>query len=153
MVYELQKIVAFVLKMQGLQEITESDFVNYLSIKKRMLTPSEAKKVLAKCIEKNVVIKEGEMLRPNFDFSQITVPPDFIINFSKLDVEYPDVFSDIVKYIAEKTRKEIKEVTAEVNRIQEQTCTHPCVAALIYAKVLGLDTKIFHEAAEKEIFR
>lgn len=152
MIYELQKVVAFVLKTQGVKEITESDFVNYLSVKKRMVSPTEAKKLLEKCITSSVLLKEGNVLKPSFDLEDVIVEPGFTITAEILTTEKVDTFMEIVKYISDKSGKDRKEIVAEINRVAENTYTLPVVAALIYAKTVGIDIKRFYDTVEKEIF-
>ncbi|MCX8173602.1 MAG: DUF2240 family protein [Thermoplasmata archaeon] len=151
MTYDLQKIVTFVLKSQGLKEITESDFVNYLSVKKRLVTPAEAKKILEKCIAGSVVLKDGEVLKPRFDLEDTVVEPDFKIAPEVMTSDKVDTFIEIVKYLADKSGKDRKEIVAEINTLAEDTCTLPVVAALIYAKMNGIDARRFYEAVEREI--
>ncbi|MEM3396319.1 MAG: DUF2240 family protein [Thermoplasmata archaeon] len=153
MTYELQKIVAFVLKSQGIKEITESDFVNYISVKKRMVAPQDAKKILEKCISSSVLQKEGNLLKPNFELEDVVLEQGFTITPEILVSEKVDIFVEIVKYISDKSGRERKEVVAEVNQIAEETCTMPVVAALIYAKMIGVDASRFYDAVENEIIK
>lgn len=150
MSYELQKIVAFVLKSQGLKEISEGDFVNFLSLAKRMLTPADAKKLLEKCLTSGVLVRNGEKLKPTFSLEDIPVEQGFTIKKEVL-TESVDLFMEIVNYLSEKSRKEKREVVKEINRVAEETFTLPIVAALIYAKMIGVEVSRFYEAVEREI--
>jgi hypothetical protein len=150
--YELQRIVAFVLKSQGIKEISESDFVNYLSVKKRMLMPAEAKRILELCIKNGVVAKEGDVIRANFELESVSVPPNYSIDPAKIEEGRRDLFMEMLQYIADKTGREIKEISAGVNLTQEKTCTIPEVAALIYAKTLGVDVSRFYADVEKVVY-
>jgi hypothetical protein len=152
MQYELQRIVAFVLKSQGIKEISESDFVNYLSVKKRMLMPADAKRILEMCIKNGIVVKDGDVLRPHFELDTVNIPPNYTINIENIESEKVDVFMDILRYISDKTGKDIKEISAGVNQTQEKTCTIPAVAALIYAKSLGVDVSNFYAIVEKDLY-
>lgn len=151
MSYELQKIVAFVLKTQGLKEISEADFVNYLSLSKRMLAPADAKKLLEKCLASGVLVRDGNLLKPTFPLEDIVVEPGFTIKSEVLKAEKKEVFMEVVQYLCDKTGKDKKDVVREINKTAEETCTLPVVAALIYAKMLGIDASRFYQSVEREI--
>ncbi|MEM3413761.1 MAG: DUF2240 family protein, partial [Thermoplasmata archaeon] len=110
-----------------------------------------AKKILERCITTSTLIKDGNVLRPGFELDDIAVEPDFKIPPETVASEKVDVFLEIVNYISDRSGKEKKEVVAEINRIAEETCTLPLVAALIYAKMSGIEAKKFYDTVEKEI--
>ena len=65
---EAQKVIAFVFKRSGKKQISYSDFYLTLSMELNWFTPDDAKKFLDFAIDNKFLIREKDMVQPNFDF-------------------------------------------------------------------------------------
>jgi hypothetical protein len=120
-------------------------------------TPDDAKAFVNMAIEKELLIKKGDLIKPNFDFNKIEVPVGFIpskIIFKKKEVETikdEGFFEKIVSKIVEKTKLDEKQVIEKIENIANDRDLLKEVAALLFGKDNDILFEEFYKHIEQRI--
>jgi len=77
-------IIAFLYKRSGKEELSFSELYLILSMELNWFTPDDAKTFVNMAIKQKLLIKKGELIKPNFDFRKIVVPVGFVPIISQL---------------------------------------------------------------------
>lgn len=140
--------------------LTEKDFVLSASMALNWFTPKEAQKLLDVAIERELVLKDGGVLRPNFEYMSIDIPLNFkpgkmiFLSLPQEEKERKkDLFTVIVERIADKTKLQKREVIGKINRQQERLNLEIEVAGLIVGRELDVDISDLILKVEEEISR
>jgi hypothetical protein len=116
-------------------------------------TPEDAKVFVNMTIKQKLLIKKGDLFKPNFDINKIVVPVGFIPSkniFEKKEVEVikdEDFLEKLVRQIVEKTKLDEKQVIENIEDIANERNLTKEVAALL----LGKDHNILFEDFYKQI--
>jgi hypothetical protein len=108
-------------------------------------------------IKQELLIKEEDLLKPNFEYIKIVVPVGFIPSknvFEKKEVEAikdEDLFEKIVILIAEKTDLDEKQVIQKIEDIVKERNLTKEVAALLLGKDHDLLFEEFYKQIEERI--
>ena len=70
-------IIAFLFKRSGKEELSFSDLYLNLSMELNWFTPDDAKNFVNTSIKQKLLLKKGDLIKPNFDFNKIVVPVGF----------------------------------------------------------------------------
>ena len=90
MTSDAEIVIAFLYKRSGKEELSFSELYLNLSMELNWFTPDEAKDFVNLTIKQGLLIKKGEIIKPNFDFNKIVVPVGFTPSkniFEKKEVE------------------------------------------------------------------
>ena len=148
--------IAFLYNRSGKEELSFSDLYLNLSMDLNWFTPDDAKAFVNMSINQKLLIKKGDLLKPNFDFKQIVVPVGFFPSkklFEKKVVEDNkdvDFFENMVRQIIKKTKIDEKEVIGKIQDIANERNLTKEVAALLLGKEHNILFEEFYTQIEKE---
>ncbi len=149
----LRKVIAAAFRGKGKRSMSKSELTYVLSFDFKWFSHDRSKQVVELAIKKGLLVEEGDSVRPAFDISSVEIPIDFKPDISRLNSS--TIFDDIVSEVSEKTGKEVSEIIAEVNAIQERLggLIDAEVAALLVAKRYDVDVTGYLDEVEKELFQ
>ena len=137
---------------KGKNVITESEFLMVISMDLHWMPYGKAKELLAQMISRNVLVKNGEYLKPSFEISDIEVPvayrpSDSLISSLSQKTEKAPVAAapagdDLLpSMIAEAMRHDLekRDFIAESNSISKRLDIDMLAAALIVLRDKGAD--------------
>lgn len=150
---ELEVAIAQLFRKKGKSALTEKEFVFAASLDLRWFTPKEAQKLLDIGLESELLVMDGEKVKPSFDHASVDVQlgykPDK--NVLKASVAPKGNFLKIVEHIASEKKMDNKEVISLVNQTQERMGVDIEVAALVVARSQGVDVSKFLDGIEEEV--
>jgi len=152
-------IISFLFKRSGKEELSFSDFYLNLSMELNWFTPDDSKAFVHMAINQKLLIKKGEIIKPNFDINKVVVPVGFIPSkniFKKEEIE--DIkdeyfFGKIVRQIVEKTKLDEKQVIGKIEDIANERSLTKEVAALLLGKDHNLLFEEFYSQIEERIVK
>lgn len=160
MVSEAEIIIAFLFKRSGKEELGVSEFYLPLSMDLKWFSPKDAKAFLKRALEQNLLMKKGDLFKPNFDYRNIVVPVGFhptkqILNEKVTIVkkENEDVGGKIIDRVAEKTGLNKQEVIKRIKDVEKEKNIHFEVAALIIGREYDVYVEDCYEDVEEKVFR
>ena len=125
----IRKAIEQAFKSKGVDSMSKKDLIYTLSFDLNLFSFEEAKKVVEQAEQKGIVKEQNGELKLN-----------------------ENVFDRIVKTIAEKTDKEVRDVLALINEKHNKLKTLAIeVVALIVAKEHGIDISEYIEDVEKVV--
>ncbi len=125
----IRKAIEQAFKSKGVDSMSKKDLIYTLSFDLNLFSFEEAKKVVEQAEQKGIVKEQNGELKLN-----------------------ENVFDRIVRAIAEKTGKDVKDVLALINEKHNKLKTLAIeVVALIVAKEHGIDITEFIEDVEKVV--
>ena len=74
---EAKIIIAFLFNRSGKTELKDSEFYLPLSMELGWLSVKESQEFIKYAIERELLIKKDDLLRPNFPFEKIIIPLGF----------------------------------------------------------------------------
>jgi hypothetical protein len=149
---DLDVAIAAVFKAKGLSTLPEKEFVMFVSMTKRWLTPAEAQRLLDAGLESKLLERRGADVAPTFDPSTVQVPPNFVMDKTVIARPQADgLFHALVRKICDATKLGRREVVALVNRKQEEANVEIEVAAMLVAAENGIDVAGYAGQAREEI--
>jgi len=148
----LRKVIAAAFKGKGKRSMSKSELTYVLSFDFKWFSHDKSKQAVELAIKKGLLAEEGDSVRPAFDTSSVEIPIDFKPDVSRLNSS--TIFDDIVGEISEKTGKEVSEIIAEVNTLQERLggLIDAEVAALLVARRYEVDVTRYLNKVENGIF-
>jgi hypothetical protein len=157
MTSDAEIIIAFLYKRSGKEEVSFSNLYLNLSMELNWFTPDDAKAFINTAIKQELLIENGDLIKPNFDYVKIIVPVGFTPSkniFEKNEVEEikaVDFFEKIVKQIVEKTKLDEKQVIEKIEDIANNRNLSKEVAALLLGKDNDILFEEFYEQIEQRI--
>jgi hypothetical protein len=149
---ELEEAIAAVFKAKGLQSIGERDFVMFVSMDRRWLTPAEGQRLLEAGLAAKLLERDGSKVKPTFDVSKTEIPSGFVPDKRALAQSEPEAtFPVLVRAICTATKLGKREVVALVNKKQEEAGVEIEVAAMLVAAEKGLDVSGYSQRVKMEI--
>ena len=151
-------IIAFLYKRSGKEELSFSELYLILSMELNWFTPDDAKTFVNMAIKQKLLIKKGELIKPNFDFRKIVVPVGFVPSktiFEEKEVEIikkENLLEQIVKRIVEKSKLDENQVIEKINDIAKERNLTKEVAALLFGKEYDMQFEDLYDEIEKKIF-
>ena len=159
MTSDAEIIITFLFKRSGKEELSFSDLYLNLSMGLNWFTPENAKDFINMAIKEKLLIKKGELIKPNFDFNIIDVPVGFTPSkkiFEKKEAEEikdEDFFITIVRQIVEKTKLDEKHVIEKIEDIANERNLTKEVAALLLGKDHDILFEEFYDQIEERIVK
>ena len=157
MTSDAEIVIAFLFKRSGKEELSFSDLYLNLSMELNWFTPEDAKAFINMTIKQKLLIKKGELIKPNFDFDKIVVPVGFIPSkelFEKDEVEeikIEDFIEKMVRRIVEKTKLDEKQVIEKIEGIAKERNLTKEVAALLFGKEYDILFEELYKQIEEKI--
>lgn len=146
-------IIAFLFKRSGKEELSFSDLYLNLSMELNWFTPDDAKNFVNTSIKQKLLLKKGDLIKPNFDFNKIVVPVGFkpsksVFVEKEFEIVKENYILDkIVQTIIEKTKLNENQIIEDITNIAKERNLTKEVAALLFGK----EHDIIFEDCYKEI--
>jgi hypothetical protein len=158
MVSEVEIIISFLFKRSGKSKLTFSELYLPLSIDLKWFAPNESKNFVNSALNKGFLLREGDLIKPNFDYLKINLPIDFdpsnksIVSLFDLKENESDVFKLIIDQIVKISGKSEKLIQEEIQDISVSKMISKEVAALLVSIDYNLDIGRFQDQIEHKIF-
>ncbi|MCD5409857.1 MAG: DUF2240 family protein [Methanocellales archaeon] len=135
---DLMMTVAMPFRKRGKDCLTTSEFIFALSLDLGWFSPEQAKEVLGKANEKDLISIKDDEISPNFDFKAIEIPLGFRPDLKR----ERSIFERVIERVM-MTGLSRKEAIALVNEKQERMAKliEIDVSALMVAKDRGADVE------------
>lgn len=135
----LRNVIAAAFRSKGKKEVTRSELNYVFSFDLNWFTHEKSKQVVDTALKKGLLVEDGDKLKPSFDVDSIEIPLGFkpelkrVLSSSSLD--------EIIWEISHSSGKEVSEVTAMINKKQEElgNVLNMEVVALLIARSYGID--------------
>lgn len=157
---EAEIVIAFLFKRSGKEELSLSEFYLSLSMDLKWFSPKQTKAFVSHAVEQKLLIKKGDLVKPNFGYKKVVVPIGFHPSkqlFEEKEVERHeeerDVVKAIVERIVEKTGLEAQNVIEKIKDIEKEKNITSEVAALLVGKEYDIILDDCFEEIENKIFR
>jgi hypothetical protein len=130
--------VSMPFKRKGKEALKDSEFVLALSIDLNWFNPEQAKNVLNHAEKSGLLKREGELVQPAFDISNIEIPSGFKPEPGIF--EKKTIFDRVIERIILSTGMEKRKVIALINKKQEEFAKMVLieVSAVLVAKEQGV---------------
>jgi len=115
---DLTYTVSMPFKRKGKDALKDTEFVLALSIDLKWFNPEQAKLVLNDAERSGLLKREGELIRPSFDLSQIEIPSGFKPEPASLTKK--SIFDRTIERIITGTGIEKRKVISMINKKQEE---------------------------------
>ena len=150
---ELDVALAQLFRKKGKNSLTEKDFVFAASLDLRWFTPKEAQKFLDAGLESELLVREGDKVKPSFDYKNLDIPKGYVPTTELLlkAAKPKGVFLKLVDLISAQKDIPSKDVISQVNQTQDRMGVDVEVAALIVARNYGVDISEFIDQIEEDI--
>ncbi|RLI99816.1 MAG: hypothetical protein DRP08_06900 [Candidatus Aenigmatarchaeota archaeon] len=148
---ETEIIIAFIFKRSGKTELTSSEFYLPISMDLKWFSPQEAKAFVDMVINQNLLVKKGDLLKPNFNIDSVVIPAGFKPSkqdFNKNEFvtqkqEKQDIVEIIVGKIIKKTDLARQTIFEKIKLIEKEKNITLKVAALLVGKEYNIDLNGF----------
>ncbi|MFH0816696.1 MAG: DUF2240 family protein [Methanobacteriota archaeon] len=148
----MESAIAAVFKAKGLASVPEKEFVMFVSMTKRWLTPAEGQRLLEVGLAAKLLERRGADVKPTFDPAAVNIPANFAPDKNVLAHSQPEgLFPVIVRKIGDATKLGRREVVAMINRRQEEANVEIEVAAMLVAAEHGIAIAEYVGQARAEI--
>jgi hypothetical protein len=147
----LRTVIAAAFRSKGKKSMSKSELNYVLSFDLKWFSHERSKQIVELALKKGLLTEANGLLRPSFNIEGVEIPLGFkpelkrVLSFS--------TFDEIVWEIAEKSGKDVAEVTAMINRKQEElgNILDVDVVALLVARSYGVDVSSYIEEVWKEV--
>ena len=147
MINEMRRVIAFVFRRAGVEEMKKSEFYLDLSMHLRWCTVDEAKGFLSNAVNMGLLEEKNGYVKPVFSLDDVEIPLDFkpssdVFVFKKDEVEQRDI-DFLLSQLLETGDSE--QVFSEIERIMEEKQVIREVAVLFFAHKKGFDVSEYVE--------
>ena len=156
---EIKKIISFIFKRIGKNQIKKTDFYLSLSVDLKWFSPDKAKELMDFALKNNLLIEKNNMLEPSFKINDISLPFRYEPKISSFDSKIVIADNepkniDFKELIFRKTNfDKIKE--DEIKKRIEEICINKNLysntATLLILKELNIELEEYIKYAEQEI--
>ena len=159
MTSDAEIIIAFLYNRSGKKELSFSNLYLNLSMELNWFTPRDAKAFVNMSIKQKILIKKGDLIKPNFDINKIVVPVGFIPSkniFEKKEVMFikdENIFKKIIRQIVDKTKLDEKKVIEKIEDIANERNLTKEVAAILLGKEHNILFEEFYKQIEVRIVK
>jgi|Deesub1362B_J571_1020462.scaffolds.fasta_scaffold02271_2 hypothetical protein len=147
----LKTVIAAAFKSKGVRKISKSELYYTLSFDLKWFTHEKSQQVVDIAIDKALLVEEDAMLKPTFRIEEVEIPFGFKPDLKRIIPSSP--LDDIIWEICEKTGKDVSEVTAMINNLQNKLgdLLDAEVVALIIARSYGIDVNPYIDRVWKDV--
>jgi len=157
---EKEIIISFLFKRSGKASLKFSDLYLALSMDLNWFTPDDAKAFINLALKKNLLNKEDDLLKPNFDYEKTVVPLGFSPSKKVFEIKEAktknekeeSVLEKIIKILIKKTDVNRANLTNSINIIVKEKGITEEVAALLIGKQYNINFDDFYKIIEEKIF-
>lgn len=156
---ELKTIIAFLFKRSGKRKLDSSNLYLTISMDLGWFPPNEAKELINIAIDKKILVKEENRVKPNFDVEATSLPTGFQPTKQLSEIKKETIKEDvkivekIIKKISSKTKGNKQDILKNVRRIEKEKKVAPEIAALLLGKERNVDITQYIKELEKEFFQ
>ncbi|MEA2054414.1 MAG: DUF2240 family protein [Candidatus Thermoplasmatota archaeon] len=137
-----RQLIAFLFQRSGKEKLNDNDIYMALSYELGWFTPGQAKNFIKDCMDKELLKKEEDGYKPNFDYGAVELPLGFRAEGGTTRNEKPDILSSIVSEIVKKGVKE-GDAMISIKNLAEKEKIIPEVAAIVITKKHRIDVTPF----------
>jgi len=150
---ELEVALAQLFRKKGKASLTEKDFVFAASLDLRWFVPKEAQKFLDICVDSELLIVDGDRVKPTFDYKSIEIPRGYAPTNELLQtsVKPKGIFLKVIDQISTEKNVPSKDIISLVNQTQDRMGVDVEVAALIVARKYDIDISEHIDKVEEDI--
>jgi len=136
-----KRVITFVMKSNGKQEILESEFYLTLSMKFQWCSPYLAKQFIQRAVQDLLLIKKKNLLSSSFSLKNVSIPVgfkptnEFFQNFKPTQASLDNIIKpDLFSYITSNTSISENEIQKNMKSIMTGKQVSKNVAFLLFAK-------------------
>jgi hypothetical protein len=155
---EAEKIISFIFKRSGKNQLTKTEFYLSLSIDLKWYSPKKANDFIKIVIKNNLLIENNGLLKPNFNIDSISMPFGFKPSFNSLEYndkeignEIPELFEIILKKMNYTSNKKTRLIN-DIKNICKEKNIYSNVATLLMFKEYNLKIDDYIKFAKQQIF-
>ncbi len=148
----LKLAIMSVVRNRG-REISEDDFVQFLSYTKNWIPPDYARRLFRTCVDANLLVKEGDKYVPSFEYKGV-IPLDFRVTEEMVDKysSREDIFTRLLDRIQSEKGISRREALIKINEIKnEARYVNMEVATMIFCRMKGVDCSDFYDEVERKL--
>ena len=154
-----KRIISFIFKRSGKSKLTKSELSLSLSIDLNWFSPEVANKFIDDVIWHELLIKDNEYLKPNFDIYKINI--SFVFkpnkNYSPINYDFIEnkINLDIFDIITQKQNYNLEDknrIKSDISNNVNKKNIISNVSALLIFKKEKIDITEYIELVEKQIF-
>ena len=149
-------LIAFIFKRTGKKEMKHSEMYLSISMDLKWCKPKQAKSFIEAAIKKDLLKKENDLLKPNFNIDKIEIPVGFepSENFFEEFKQKKSIKKDrnLIEEISVNLNKNQKEVIKEIDDLAKRKNIDFKIASLLKGKETDLEIKKYLDTYEKELF-
>ncbi len=157
---ESEIIISFLFKRSGKELLKFSDLYLALSMDLNWFTPDDAKAFINLALKENLLIKNDNQIKPNFDYQKTVVPVGFTPSERVFEVKVVDkekkkkgrILEKIIELLVENTNLDAVELSGLINTMAKEKNITEEVAALLIGKEHNIIFDDFYEKIEELIF-
>jgi len=154
-----KRIITFVMKSNGKQEILESEFYLTLSMKLQWCSPHLAKQFIQRALQDILLMKKKGLLSSSFSLKDVSIPigfnptNEFFQNYkpkqSSLDVV---IKPDLLSYITSNTSFSDNEIQTNIKSIMTEKQVSRNIALLLFGKKHDVSIDSYMVSVEEDFF-
>ncbi|MEF8848567.1 MAG: DUF2240 family protein [Candidatus Thermoplasmatota archaeon] len=149
-------LISFLFKRTGKQEMKNSEMYLSISMDLKWCNPKQAKSFIESAVNKDLLKKKNDLLKPNFNIEKIEIPVGFepSENFFEEFKQNKSIKKDgnLIEEISVHLDKNQKEVIKEIDDLAKRKNIDFKVASLLKGKETGVEIKKYLDTYEKELF-
>ena len=161
MVSEREIIISFLFKRSGKENLKFSDLYLALSMELNWFSPDDAKKYISQLLEENLLIKKGDLLKPNFDYENTKIPIGFTPSkrvFEEKKAEKDEIkkvtfLEELINILTEKSKLDKSQISEKIEELAKEKKITNEVAALIIGKEFDINFEKYFGRVEESIFK
>ena len=153
---EAKIIIAFLFKRSGKEKLSTSELYLPLSMDLQWFSPEQAKAFVSRAVEQKLLIKKGDLAKPNFDYKKVVVPIGFRPSKQLFEEEEnikEDVVKTIIGRIIKKTGIDAQSVVEKIKSIEKEKNITSEVAALLAGREYSVSVEDCFKDVEDKIIR
>ena len=158
MATEAEITITFIFRRSGKQELKLSELYLPLSMELGWFSPHEAKDFVKMAIKQKLLREEKDLVKPNFNIEQITVPLGFRPSKQVLETNVTDavkegrnLFAILVESICKKTDLDEEIIIEKIKLMEQEKNITPEIAALLVGKEHNVVLEEFYQEIKKQI--
>jgi hypothetical protein len=154
---EARIILAFLYKRSGKSLLSAPELYLPLSMELRWFSAKEAQEFISEAINEKLLIESAAGLSLAFDLATVAIPSGFVpsrrpvVRGPPPNASSERILNAMLRTISERSARNLREVTTDVEKVAASARITPEVAALVVGRRLGLDVSAFFDAVERTV--
>jgi len=150
---EILFTAAMPFKRKGIDSMKENEFIMALSIDLNWFKPAAARAFIRKAIEKDILSRETDMLKAQFNIEDVDIPIGFVPGTDSF--EEINVFEQIIERIMVNIEDDKQSIIARINQKKNETGNLFTIEVLgiLLARECGIDVDDLIDRSYKELLK